>query len=185
MSQALKKVSVSRVLAPYFDASKIHPDRLSWAAERGTAVHAACEAYAKGLPVLSLMPEAQPFFDSFRAWFGMYVKRVYFAEDGFYDPVTYGIVGHPDLVCELADDRLVVVDYKTPAVESRTWRAQIAAYCYLVGPAFSGRQISGMALMLDKSGGPARAKTYRPEAGDWAAFLAALQAYRWFVEEAR
>jgi hypothetical protein len=145
-------------------------------------VHAACEAYAKGLPHFSMMQEAEGFFTSFRVWFGMYVKRVFFSEAGFYDPATYGIVGHPDLVAELADDRVVVVDYKTPAVESRTWRAQIAAYCYLVKPAFSGRNVCGMALMLDKSGGPARAKTYQPEAGDFAAFLAALQAYRWFVE---
>lgn len=176
----MKLLSVTTVLHPFADFSAVPPHRLALAAERGTAVHAACAAYARGLPVL--LPEgAALFYESFRKWFNRYVSRALFVEAEFTDPRTYRIIGHPDLVCELVDGRVVVVDYKTPATESRLWRAQLAAYCYLVAPIL-GRIPEGMALMLSGTGAPAKAKHYQYQAEDFAAFVAALTAYRYFKE---
>lgn len=173
----MQLLSVTQVLSPFADFSKVNPAVLAWAAKRGTAVHSACAAHAQRLPCFGLSEDAEPYFDSFCRWFDRYVRRVLFVECEFSDP-TYGIVGHLDLVAELIDGRLVVVDYKTPAAESRLWRAQIAAYCYLVSPVVPG--VVGMALMLSGAGKPAKAITYEHHASDFAAFLAALTAYRYF-----
>jgi hypothetical protein len=175
----MKIVSVTTPLSVYFDKSKINPAVLQAAADRGTAVHQACAAYARGLPVLWC--DDSGYFESFRVWFDQYVERALFIEYEFVDPQTYGIVGHPDLVCKMRHGATMVVDYKTPAVESRTWRCQLAAYCYLLIPVL-GFMPAGMALMLDKDGGPAKAKYYDYQPQDFAAFVAALTAYRYFRE---
>jgi hypothetical protein len=173
----MQSLSVTRVLSPFTDFSSVPPDRLQFAADRGRAVHAACAAYARGLPVL-IDNGAYDFFACFRDWYDKHVARALFIESEFSDPHTYGIIGHPDIVCELADGRVVVVDYKTPAVESPTWKAQLAAYCYLVRPVVG--DADGLALMLSRDGKPARAVTYQRQAQDFAAFVAALTAWRYF-----
>ena len=170
-------ISVTTALSPFFDASKIKPDVLEFAKLRGTETHQGCAAYARSLPVFLSEP-ARPYFESFRNWFDKYVKRVLFVEAEFSDPHVYGIVGHVDLVAELTDGRIVVVDYKTPVVESMTWRAQLAAYCYLINPIVVDG--GGMALMLSPEGNAARAIHYKQQASDFANFLAALQAWRAF-----
>jgi hypothetical protein len=173
----MKLISVTTALSPFNDFSQVPPDRLEYATRRGTDVHAACAAYARGLPVF-LSDGAAPFFDSFRNWFDRYVKRALFVEAEFSDPSVYGIVGHVDLVAELVDSRVVVVDYKTPVAESKTWRAQLACYCYLVKPVVG--EVGGMALQLSPEGNAARAIHYKNTASDFANFVAALQAWRAF-----
>jgi hypothetical protein len=170
-------ISVTRALSPFFDASAIPPAVLEFASTRGTQVHQACAAYAQSLPV-RIDNGAYLYFESFRNWFDRYVRRALFVEAEFSDPHTYGIVGHPDLVAELTDGRIVVIDYKTPAAESKTWRSQIAAYCYLVRPVVG--DVGGMALQLPRDGSTARAIHYKNTAEDFAAFVAALTAYRHF-----
>ena len=175
----LKLISVTTALSPFNDFSQVPPDRLAYATQRGTDVHAACAAYARNLPVFASDGSA-PYFESFRNWFDRYVKRVLFVEAEFSDPSTYGIIGHVDLVAELTDGRIVVVDYKTPVAESKTWKAQGAAYCHLVKPVVG--EVQFMALQLSPEGNAARAIHYKNTASDFAAFLAALAAYRAFKE---
>ena len=174
----MQMISVTTALSPFNDFSQVPPDRLAAAAARGTAVHQACAAYARGLPVFET--SGYLYFQSFKNWFDKYVKRALFVESEFSDPSVYGIIGHVDLVAELTDGRIVVVDYKTPVAESATWRAQLACYCYLVKPVVG--EVGGMALMLSPDGGAARAIHYKNTASDFAAFLAALSAYRYFKE---
>ena len=173
----MQMISVTRALSPFFDASAIPPAVLEFASWRGTQVHQACAAYAQSLPV-RIGDDEYPYFDSFRVWFDRYVKRALFVEAEFSDPHTYGIVGHPDLVAELTDGRVVVIDYKTPAVAAKSWAAQISAYCYLVRPVVG--EVGGMALQLPRDGSAARAIHYKNTAEDFAAFVAALTAYRHF-----
>ena len=172
----MRLISVTTVLSPFFDASKIRPEVLEFAKTRGTEVHQACAAYARSLPVFET--SGYLYFQSFRNWFDRYVSRALFVESEFSDPHVYGIIGHVDLVAELVDGRIVVVDYKTPVVESATWRAQLAAYCYLVKPVVG--EVAGMALLLSPDGNAARAIHYKHQASDMANFLAALQAWRAF-----
>jgi hypothetical protein len=175
----MKLLSVTRVLSPFNDFSAIPPDRLEFAKLRGTSAHAACAAYARNLPVFASNGSA-PYFESFRNWFDKYVKRALFVEAEFSDPSVYGIIGHVDLVAELVDGRVVVVDYKTPVAESRLWKSQGAAYCYLVKPVVG--EVQFMALQLSPEGNAARAIHYKNTASDFAAFMAALAAYRAFKE---
>jgi len=175
----MKLISVTRVLSPFNDFSQVPPDRLEFAKLRGTDVHAACAAYAKGLPAF-LSNGSGLYFQSFKNWFDKYVRRALFVEAEFSDPSTYGIIGHVDLVAELVDGRIVVVDYKTPVAESKTWRAQLAAYCYLCKPVVG--EVGGMALQLSPEGNAARAIHYKNTASDFANFVAALQCYRAFKE---
>jgi hypothetical protein len=175
----MRLLSVTQVLSPFNDFSQVPPDRLAYATQRGTDVPAACAAYARSLPVFG-SDGSLPYFVSFKAWFDKYVKRALFVEAEFSDPECYGIIGHVDLVAELVDSRIVVVDYKTPVAESKTWRAQLAAYCYLCKPVVG--DVDGMALMLSGDGNAARAIHYKNTASDFAAFLAALAAYRYFKE---
>ena len=173
----MKMIRVTEPLSVYFDKSAMRPEVLERASIRGTDVHAACAAYARSLPVFVSNGSA-PYFESFRNWFDRYVRRALFVEAEFSDPSVYGIVGHVDLVAELVDSRVVVVDYKTPVAESKTWRAQLACYCYLVKPVVG--EVGGMALQLSPEGNAARAIHYKNTASDFANFLAALQAWRAF-----
>jgi hypothetical protein len=171
----LKLISVTRVLSPFNDFSQVPPDRLEFAKQRGTDVHAACSAYARNLPVFASNGSA-PYFESFRNWFDKYVKRALFVEAEFSDPSVYGIIGHVDLVAELTDGRVVVVDYKTPVAESKSWALQISAYCHLVNPIVG--KCDGMALQLSPQGNMARAIHYKYQASDFAVFLSALTVWR-------
>jgi len=170
----MKLISVTTALSPFNDFSQVPPERLAAAAARGTAVHQACAAYARGLPVFET--SGYLYFQSFKNWFDKYVKRALFVEAEFSDPTCYGIIGHVDLVAELVDGRIVVVDYKTPVAESKSWALQISAYCHLVEPVVG--KCDGMALMLSGEGKPAKAIAYKYQASDFAVFISALTVWR-------
>jgi len=176
----MKSYSVTTVLGVFADFGFIRSEVLEAAIARGNAVHAAAATYAGGMYVPPLPREYRGYFDSFKGWFDSRVRRVIFIEKRLYN-VVYYFDGQPDLGCELADGRLVVVDYKTPAAESPTWKAQIAAYCDLAEDEFGG-DWDGMSLRLRRDGKPAIANVYDSHGNDFAAFLAALTAYRYFKD---
>ena len=73
----MKLPSVTTVLSPFSDFSKIRPEVLKRAADRGSRVHAACAIYAKGLWAnCALCPGDGPFFDSFMKWSDMVASRI-------------------------------------------------------------------------------------------------------------
>jgi hypothetical protein len=176
----MRLLSVTQILSPFNDFSQVPPDRLTAAAARGTAVHQACAAHARSLPVFET--SGSLYFKSFKNWFDKYVLRALFVEAEFSDQTCYGIIGHVDLVAELVDGRIVVVDYKTPVAESPCWKSQISAYCYLCKTVVG--EVEGLALQLSPEGNAARAIHYKNTASAFAAFLAALSAYRYFKESA-
>ena len=187
-------ISVTQALSPFSDFSGINPEVLQHAAERGSRVHRACAAYASGFPALGLHDEDHGYFHSFVGWFDSYVDKVLMVEKRLTSPLGY--TGQIDLACQLTDGRFCLVDYKTPALESPTWKAQIAAYCELAlteldsfkkdANTFYGvdtpatLKIEGMALMLNKNGKAAKGIVYQYQADDFAAFLSCLNAYRYF-----
>lgn len=175
----MKILSVTQVLSVFFDKTAIDSRALAAAAQRGIDVHLACAAYAKMLPMLFVHEAIEGYVISFRRWFDRYVKLAVAVEVEFVDTKIYYIKGHPDLVAQLIDGRWVVPDYKTPRSEARTWRAQLAAYRYLVKQALN-IDCEPMALRLDPDGGEAKASLYKTESADFAAFVAALTAYRYF-----
>jgi len=172
-------ISVTRVLSPYTDFSAIAPDVLEHAGWRGTEVHALCAIHARGLPALrDVPPSGAGYFLSFQEWFRN-VLGVILVEPRLEDPI-YKFCGHPDLLVRLrGDSGDTLVDLKTPAVESPTWKGQLAGYARLCE--VNGYHITRVgSLRLRKDGGTARFTEYIRDGRDFAAFLAALTAYRFF-----
>jgi hypothetical protein len=184
----MKSPSVTTVLSPFTDWDKIKriigENGLAYAADRGTRAHAACTAYALGFPVVGLQDDCRGFLDSFRQWFDAYVERVLFAEKRLHCK-TYYFHGKADLCVQLIDGRVVIVDLKTPVLESPTWRSQVAAYKHLANIHLESigepLRVSGaMALQIKRDGKTAKARRYDDTATDFDNFLHALVAFRAF-----
>ncbi|KKL98767.1 hypothetical protein LCGC14_1821130 [marine sediment metagenome] len=109
-------------------------------------------------------------------------KGVLMVEKRLTSPLGY--TGKLDLVCRLTDGQHHLIDYKTPAIESPTWKAQCAAYCELakseLGANSTIKKLGSMALMLNKNGKAAKGIVYQYQADDFAAFLSALNCIRYF-----
>ena len=173
-------LSVTQVLSPFADFSKVRADVLEYAAWRGTEVHRLCSIYARSLPIVGeIRRECAGFFLSFQQWFDMNVEQVIFAEKYLEHP-AYQYCGHPDLCCLLrGDPGNTLIDLKTPSTESPTWRGQVSAYGELAEVNDYPIVRCG-SLLLKKDGGIAKFKEYKRDGRDLAAFLAALTAYRYF-----
>ncbi len=153
--------SVTEVLAPWTDFSRVPGHILEHAARRGTKVHNACAAYARGLfPVLD--SETKGYFKSFVGWYDAYVDEVLLVEAELIHP-AYKYRGHPDLILVLrGDSSAAICDLKTPAAVSKSWRLQLGAYYELarankidVGRSFS--------LRLKSNGGFPLLDEYDPD----------------------
>lgn len=187
----MKYFSVTQILRPFIDFSKVPPGALAYAADRGTRVHHIClNLYACGMPTLNVPDDCKGFFESFKNWFDDYVAEVFFIEKEFIEK-RFCYVGHVDLVCLLRDGRIVIVDLKTPAAESKSWALQLAAYRIAVNhhfrvdynkkPAITVPAKNGcMSLRLRKNGKRAVASVYQYSEDDFALFLSALNVYRYF-----
>jgi hypothetical protein len=172
--------SVTQVLSPWSDFSKIPEDVLEYAAWRGTEVHRLCSIYARGLPIIGeIRPSCAGFFLSFQQWVDTCVEKVHLVEAELAHP-AYGYIGHPDLIVTIkGDPGPTLVDLKTPVIESPTWKGQLSAYDELAQ--VNGHEIYRVGvLMLKRDGGTAKFKEYKRDGRDLAAFLSALTAYRFF-----
>lgn len=119
--------SVTQVLAPLSDFSKVPRHVLERARQRGTAVHRACELYLLGdLDETSLDEEIAPYYYQFRR---------FLRESGFRPAKSelrvwsgrYGYAGTLDLAGELGKKQ-VLIDLKTPIQMPRSTGPQTAAY---------------------------------------------------------
>lgn len=176
--------SVTEVLSIFQDFSRIRPDVLALAAERGTIVHQACAAIASGLWSLGVPPDCAGYVKSFERWFAL-VEEVHLVEAELTHPV-YGYMGHLDLCVTLKGDKAPrVVDLKTPVTEGRTWQAQIGAYEELVDANTKMQPKQSGSLRLRADGGFPKFTQNDGDAGALNAFLNALAAYRYFMAASR
>jgi len=178
----LKLYSVTEVLSPWSQYGFCSESVLTLAAERGTAVHRASAAYARG--IMALIPgEWRGYLDSFKRWFDEFVERVVFVEEHMID-ADLGYHGHPDLGVVLKPLFLVnevVIDLKTPLAAYPTWKAQTAAYLHLARHEYPDEGFNATAsLQLDPKGRIAKANFYPTPPQDFAGFLSALNAFRYF-----
>lgn len=171
--------SVTQVLSVYQDFSMVPEHILTMASERGSRVHAICASLAQKLFVShrQITPDIEGYIQSFNQWFE-YVDEVVLVEQELIDP-TLGFIGHPDLVVKMKGDQpLTLVDLKTPKIIGKTWRAQLAAYWHLTTSIFIKRCGS---LRLKQDGGfPIFDEYTDTRHADFAAFLSALNAWRYF-----
>jgi hypothetical protein len=171
--------SVTQVLAPFVDYSRVPAHVLEAASERGSRVHAICAAKLLGVWHPPVTADVAGYVRSFEGW-ARVVSDVVLVEPELED-TALGYCGHLDLVCRIRGDKgATIVDLKTPATCMLSWRAQLAAYRNLAET--NGHQISRVfSLRLDKAGGRAKVDEYTGTVrADFAGFLSALNAFRYF-----
>ena len=127
----MKLPSVTTVLSPFADFSRVPPDVLEAACERGTAVHTFCAGHALGIWSMMMHPDIAGYCDSFRLWFDAVVSEVISVEEEFIDD-DFGFCGHPDLVVKSKQGEILLVDLKSTLMHPRTFELQCAAYTHLI-----------------------------------------------------
>lgn len=153
---------VTEILSPWVDFSKIDPQVLQNAADRGTRVHLHCENYANLLglhachmfDLTTVDDQCLPYVQSYIGWFDENVDAVYECEKRVYcDQQMF--CGKPDQIVHLKgdpEDCLTLIDIKTPASKQKSWNLQTAAYMYLIN-FYTDISVSKRGtLMLKKSG---------------------------------
>lgn len=166
---------VTEVLAKYMNTSFFTPE----ACERGTIVHAWCALYAQGL----WMPKPKLYVgycDSYQKWFDETVKEVVLVEKRFDDDI-FCYKGTPDQLLILKGDQCnTLLDIKTSKILGKLWEAQIAAYSNLLKDYKPKRFAS---LRVNESGEKAKFQEYKNINQALGAFLNALHAHKYFIEE--
>ena len=158
------------------DFSRIAPDVLEHARQRGTAVHSACHYLDEGdLDWATVSPEIEPYV---RAW-ERFKKETGVELLGIEKPLfhaTLGYAGTPDRVVILYPHK-GIIDLKTYAPDAVTG-IQLAGYSYLeFGPQPTLDAPKRWGLWL-KDDGKYSLKTYE-DRGDERIFLACLDLCKW------
>ena len=169
--------SVTQVVAPWSDFSRIRPDVLVAAAERGTEVHRLCEMIARGEWFPPPPPEIDGYVESFRRWFDLSVASVICTEERLFDHAL-GFSGRPDLIVEVEGGNIALVDIKTPVAHQRLWALQLAAYTHLCTINHFPVELVG-SLRLNPYGGVPTMQWYEQQAEDLTVFLSALNVWRY------
>lgn len=166
-------IRVTDVLFPLSGLKSIDPIILKNAAERGSKVHAICDAIISDMGMDIIPENIEGYINSFMKWMP---KNFLDKPDRFFCD-EYGITGECD--CIYRDgDHLVLVDFKTPVNESKTWRLQGSAYSYLAKKA--GYPISRIEFVkLSKVGDSPKVYTYEE---DFDLFLKCLDVYKYFFK---
>lgn len=170
--------SVTEVLGPWSDFSRIPASVLEAAAARGTAVHDVCATIARGLPVMNQPPETIGYVDSYRRWFDLMVDEVLFVETRLVD-MDFGYNGEPDLVIRAKNQEIILIDNKTPVQLVKSWQLQCAGYYGLVTKNGITPERTG-SLRLHPEGKIARMDYYDLSLSDFNIFIQALNLYRFF-----
>ena len=175
-----KYPSVTTVLGPYAGLEFVRPDKLAAACQRGTYGHTPCIALARG-EFAFVKPEVQGYFDSFKLWFDSFVDTVIEVEP-LWESHKWGYCGSPDLLLIMRHSQcsIDIWDLKTSKASGKTWPGQLAAYRNL---AIENKydQIGRVgSLRLKEDGGMPLADEYQYSDRDFAAFLSALNAWRYF-----
>ncbi len=176
-----KLASVTEVLSPYADFSKVRPDVLEEAKLRGSLAHGLFAAYALCLWIPAVPDNCVGFFDSFKRWFDATVEKTIAVEVELICG-KYEFCGHPDWIGIIRGDKFpTLIDWKTGQAQMKVHRLQIAAYHHLAEETYGVKRVL---LMHPKPNG-AIAKVVEHTGTihlDFATFLNCLSAWRFFNE---
>jgi hypothetical protein len=165
---------VTDILSPFSGLSKIDPLVLQNAADRGTLVHEIIECIEQGFGKEWVPNHIEGYVESYERWAGD--KSFLTSPKRLYDD-NLMITGLVDSIYKDGED-LVLVDYKTPAKESRSWEMQASAYSHMCKN--HGYNISRIEFIkLDKAGKDAKVFIYKE---DMKMFRKILDCYRYFFE---
>lgn len=170
--------SVTEVLQPFSDFSKIPPAVLEAASIRGTATHDACANIARGLLVMNTPPEVEGYVNSFRRFFDLMVADVLLVEERQVD-ADFGLHGELDLLIKAKRGENILIDLKTPVSKIKSWRVQLALYRHLCLK--NGYKVDRVgSLRLSPEGKIAKFDEYDNQAQDLTIGLQCLNLYRFF-----
>jgi hypothetical protein len=174
-------VRVTQVLQSYSTLNLIDPAVLAIAADRGSRVHAYCEAYALNLFVGDIDDDCKHYLDSFKVWYDSSIQELIFTEVRM-NSSTYKLSGAFDMIVALkGDTKLTLVDIKTPASTSQSWQLQTAAYQILAKEVLGVDVQRRICLQLPKTiDSRAKIVEYENHEKDKDLFLKALELYRFF-----
>ena len=174
-----KYPSVTTVIGPYAGLEFVRPDKLAAACQRGTDGHTPCLSLATG-QFAFVKPEVQGYFDSFKLWFDAHVDTVIEVEP-LWESHKWGYCGSPDLLLIMNGSQDIDIwDLKTSKAVGKTWCAQLAGYRNLALENGYDRIGRVGSLRLKADGSMPLADEYQYSDRDFAAFLSALNAYRYF-----
>lgn len=140
-------IRVTKVLEPYSGLGKVNPDIIKNAAERGSRVHEICDAIIENLGILDMEPNLEGYISSFEQW---RKNKLFIPKPERFYCYKHMITGECDSIY-IDNGDLVLVDYKTPLRESKTWALQCSAYGYLARQ--SGYEIKRVEIVkLSKEG---------------------------------
>ncbi len=184
-------LSVTQVLSPFSGLSTIDPEVVRNAGDRGTVVHRICDSIVLQFPfddeTVDLMIREYArneehfekeknmilhFIVSFQKWQEgkVFLKK----PERFFDDKLM-LTGECDLLYRDKEKRLVLVDLKTPASESKNWMLQGSAYSYLAKQV--GHNIDVIEFVqLSRTGGKAKVHHYKE---DFTLFKAHLDVYQY------
>lgn len=156
---------------------KIPQETLANAANRGTRVHLACLGLMQGIWNPNALEEDMRYVQSFERYISQKPPYLLKAETRLYcDELCFS--GQFDFVWKEGGD-LWLVDVKTSANESPTWRYQIAAYFYLCQknalPVDKAK-----VLKLSKTGGKAKVIEYPNVQEDFKVVKQCVELYHLF-----
>jgi hypothetical protein len=169
---------VTDVLYPLSGLGKIDPAILENAAKRGKMVHDICDALIYDFPIpedIKNNEECKGYVNSFIQWFDN--KPFTYKFDRFYCD-KYMITGECDGIYQ-DKDGLVLVDFKTPQKESKTWPLQGSAYSYLAKK--QGLDIKRIEFVqLSKTGKSPKIYVYQE---NFELYLKCLEIYNYFFKK--
>ena len=172
--------SVTQVLDPLYDFSRIAPEVLERKRNLGTAVHKAIELdVADDLDHASLSEAVLPYFQAWQQFNADFAPRNAQSEVRVYS--KHGYAGTCDLVCEQRDE-VWVLDFKTSAEVGAATALQTAAYSQAVKetwrPNDDLQHLFRRGAVHLKPDGTYKLHTYNDRT-DWPTFLACLTLHNW------
>jgi hypothetical protein len=163
---------VTDVLSPFSGIRQVPQDILNNACKRGSAVHDIIEGIQDGIGAVNVNPLYIGYVNSYEFWAEgkEFIEKPprFFCEE-------LQITGECDCIYK-GPEGLILVDFKTPVRESKTWPLQGSAYCYLARR--SGYDIKRLEFVkLEKDGKGPKVFVYEEK---FDLFLKCLEVYRYF-----
>ena len=163
---------ITDILAPFSGLRNVDKIILENACKRGTMVHDIIEGIQDGIGAVNVHPLYIGYINSYEKWSEgkEFIEKPsrFFCED-------LKITGECDCIYT-SPEGLILVDFKTPARESKTWSLQGSAYSYLARR--SGYDIKRIEFVkLEKDGRAPKVFIYEEK---FELFLKCLEVYRFF-----
>lgn len=148
------------------------------ARNRGTEVHRACDDHNRGVIMIDLSPEAEPYFQGYLNWLEAVSPKIIHSEL-FLTSKKYKYSGTADLICDI-DGQLWLIDIKTTSMHKKEHGIQLKAYQQAYYEMYGVRAKMAVLRLTDKTQKGWQWKVY---AEPLTPFLGLLNYFKWTVRK--